>query len=429
VEIFGQERWHLKDLPPSWYDFTDREVEMPDDKLMKLALGELAVFKPLPYLEAIEQASRAMRPLLAFQENSAILEMLKTMEHQEAMTRTALELPDNLRGIGVVTPNIDSLLLRETESMRLAMADLSRFRLPEIEETASLIANLGVGQDHLDALMKYSELGPSLQRAMDSMRTPWLDTFNTVNSVAAFAELQTIGDVLGRMPAFDDVLVSALRANLGDWRDRIKWPQEIFTDLGARSDFYTNLGFNQALTDFPIPAFEESLRIAGLRHEPPPLVERYGTPVPRSIDKDEEESFARTNIAHNWLLRLETQLRQFIDEKMTRAYGSDWPKHRLPKGLYEKWQEKKRISQRNGGREWPLVAYADFTDYELVICKRDNWREVFTPFFDRQESVRESFQRLYPVRLDTMHARSITPDDELLLYVETKRLIKVIIMH
>jgi hypothetical protein len=40
--------------------------------------------------------------------------------------------------------------------------------------------------------------------------------------------------------------------------------------------------------------------------------------------------------------------------------------------------------------------------------------------------VRESFQRLYPIRLDTMHARVIARDDELLLYVETRRLMKAV---
>jgi hypothetical protein len=74
-----------------------------------------------------------------------------------------------------------------------------------------------------------------------------------------------------------------------------------------------------------------------------------------------------------------------------------------------------------------LVEYADFTDYVPVICRADNWREVFSPFFNRPENVRESFQRLHPIRLDTMHARLITQDDELLLHVEVKRLVKVII--
>ena len=118
-------------------------------------------------------------------------------------------------------------------------------------------------------------------------------------------------------------------------------------------------------------------------------------------------------------------VRRFTDRRMTEAYGPDWPWHRLPNDLYEKWARKKQRAEDAGGRVWPLIAYADFTDYELVLCRGDNWREVFVRYFSRPESVRETFQRLYPIRLDTMHARPITQDDELLLYVETRRLMKV----
>ena len=112
---------------------------------------------------------------------------------------------------------------------------------------------------------------------------------------------------------------------------------------------------------------------------------------------------------------------------MTSAFGSDWPKHRLPKDLYDKWHEKKRAAEKVGRGTWPLIAYADFTDYERVICKKDNWREVFGTYFGRPESVRETFQRLHLIRLDTMHGRLIAQADELLLYVEVQRLIKVIV--
>jgi hypothetical protein len=166
--------------------------------------------------------------------------------------------------------------------------------------------------------------------------------------------------------------------------------------------------------------------ISEFRRERPPLIARYGAPVPSSQDDNQEEDFARANKAHDWRQRLETQLRAFIDEQMTLAFGADWPKRRLPNGMYDQWQDKKRKAQQAGAVEWPLISYADFTDYALVICRADNWREVFAAFFGRPESVRESFQRLYPVRLNTMHARLITQDDELLLYVEARRLMKMI---
>ena len=74
-------------------------------------------------------------------------------------------------------------------------------------------------------------------------------------------------------------------------------------------------------------------------------------------------------------------------------------------------------------KEQPLIAYADFSDYIRIIERKDNWARVFKAIFKRPSDVQESFIRLFPVRNITMHARLITLDDELLLRVETRRLI------
>lgn len=81
---------------------------------------------------------------------------------------------------------------------------------------------------------------------------------------------------------------------------------------------------------------------------------------------------------------------------------------------------------KGGQPEQPLIDYADFADYRQIIERKDNWNTVFKPVFGRAEDVRESFQRLFPVRIATMHARIVTQDDELLLVVETKRVLKAI---
>lgn len=49
---------------------------------------------------------------------------------------------------------------------------------------------------------------------------------------------------------------------------------------------------------------------------------------------------------------------------------------------------------------------------------------MFGELFQHKPSVEESFRRLYPVRICTMHARPITADDALFLLVEIKRLSK-----
>jgi len=316
--------------------------------------------------------------------------------------------------------------LRQFEDAQRSIADFNdRFQLPAISETARLLEQFRIDPAKDLLLTRFADQNTSLLRSMESLRAPWLDSQEQMRSIRGFAELQGIGAALQSASVFDETLSAALRVGLGDWRDTITWPKDIFTDLTARSEFYADLGFNHALTDFPAPAFEQSLDIAGLRSEPPTLVDIYGAPA-TPADDDAEEGLRRTNTAHDWLIRLETQLRDFIEKEMTRAFGAKWHKQRLPNGLFEVWQEKKQKAMQAGGKDWPLIAYADFTDYERVICKGDNWKEVFAEFFVSIGSVRESFQRLYPIRLDTMHARPIAQDDELLLYVETRRFVKVI---
>lgn len=372
---------------------------------------------------AVRAAAEAFHSI---SENSALLKIIQSIECDSALMQAALGPLDDLRLAGLFAA--DSPWYSEMERVGQMMAKFeARFRLPEMPEVSRLLAEFQTSPLS-EAVMKITEQSSAVQLAMESMRSPWLDVQEKMRSLTSFAELQGIGHALRNMPTFGENLSAALRIDLGDWRDPITWRPEIFTDLGARSDFYTGLGFNRALTDFPAPAFQESLDIAGLRREPPPLVELYGEPIPRSND-EEEQAFERTNRAHDRLQRLESQLRAFIDEQMTREFGADWPKRRLPNGVHDAWREKKEKAEQAGGQERPLIAYADFTDYELVICKRDNWSEVFGGFFARPESVRESFQRLHLIRLDTMHARPITQDDELLLYVETTRLVKVIVRN
>ena len=365
---------------------------MSDEKLMKSVLDAQKA-----YAEATEAAMRAARPLAdamrAIEENSGIKQVMESIRHHEVALRAALGPFEDLRRDGVLYA--DSPWGREMELARQAITTYeAQFRLPEMTEAARLIAEFRTSRLS-EPLLRYAGQVSSLQHAMESMRTPWLNAQEAMRSVAGFAELQGIGRALMNMPSFGDNLASALRIDLGDWRDTITWRPEILTDLAERSDFYVSLGFDRTLTDFPAPAFQQSLDIAGSGVSRQRWLTGTGFQY-RKPTRMYEEGLARTNTAHNWLLRLEMQLRRFIDDRMTRTFGANWPKGRLPNGLHEKWREKKRKAEQVGGKERPLIAYADFTDYEQVICRGDNWRDIFAAFFGRPESVRESLQRLYP---------------------------------
>ena len=188
--------------------------------------------------------------------------------------------------------------------------------------------------------------------------------------------------------------------------------------------FLLGSGSQLSLSAFPAKAFEQSIDIAGLKEVPSRLEPAYN--FEPETETEDEIAFQRTNTAHDRLQRFETQIRKFIDEQMKSFFGENWIKQQVPEKIRRAWFEKQQKVRDNGGPDWPLIAYADFTDYVPIITRNDNWEKVFKPIFGRSAFVQESFQRLYPIRICTMHARLITQDDELYLYVETKRILTAI---
>lgn len=395
---------------------------MIDDATKKAIAIRESVFLNSDTAARLYQGSKALSNALKIsEENSAIMkkiaeEFTRHDHRHEQLLRAALGPVEELRLAGAL--DTASRLADQFKPMQGMLAEIEkRFRLPELGEAARVFQemhNTGIAS----ILKRYHEETSGIQSALEAMQSPWLDRQNIARSFEGLSGLQSIGHALNSSPSFDEKLTETLRVDLGDWRPNISWPEDIFIDPLARSEFYTARGFNTALTTFPSDAFEEGIELAKL-----------ASPLPSSDDQDsrtEEIGFTRTNIAHDRLQRFETKLRHFINKIMTEAFGKDWIKHRVPGNLRQSWLNKKQKAQDNGGGEHPLLAYADFTDYLTIIIRKDNWNEVFKPYFSRRESVQESFQRIYPIRICTMHARLITQDDELYLLVETKRILKAI---
>jgi hypothetical protein len=311
--------------------------------------------------------------------------------------------------LGMFDPTSD-LHRSISESFNASQAFDGLFRLPEISELGGL-AHQGIAQGVLAREMFQAET--AVQAAMGAMNSPWLQIEGTLASAKAFSGLLAIGRAVDVRPAFDPDLVIGLRAELGDWRDAISFEKIPLIDPISRSGLYLDLGFDPDLTNFTPAAFEESLELAGLR---------VGDPA----DDEGEAGLSRARMAFDQLQRFEVEIRRFIVQVMQAAFGHDWMKARLPPNMLPNWVEKRDKAVAGGQAEQPLIDYADFTDYRLIIERKDNWNTVFKPVFGRVEDVRESFQRLFPVRIATMHARLITQEDQLLLLVETRRVLKAI---
>ena len=334
--------------------------------------------------------------------------------------RVALGPLEDIRRSGHMA--LASQLISETSGLTRLLAAEQQFLLPKLSDATKLFYEYA-NRNELALHTRYSQQVPDLQGLMESMRTPWFDVGNQLQSVDGFTGLHGIGSLLRTFPPFDTRLTDILRLDLGDWREEVIWPSYIATDPFIRTSLYTQQGLNPALTTFPYPAFEEIVTESGLRVPEVPRAEGYDLDG-ESDEGEEAAAFERTNNAHDLLQRFESQLRSFVDERMEAQFGPSWTKHRIPGDMKSLWRDKRR--QDTDGQQWPPISYADFTDYATIITQNDNWRDLFQAVFVNKNSVQESFRRLYPIRLATMHARLITQDDELYLYVETKRILSAI---
>ena len=380
---------------------------------------------PRKTLKIHEALLRQLKPfadhIAGLQTDPAFQRAIDELEQTQSLLRASHGPFEDLRR-NLLLADIPHLA-PQLEAIRSLGIDLERqFRLPKALEIPKLLHDLEIDQT-TRVLAHYREHAAEIRHALESFTTPWLDIRGQVQSLAGFAELHEIGHLLGSMSVFDVGVATRLRDHLGDWRQPIDWPSEILTDPLARSDFYVDRGLDPALANFPASAFDQLTTTAGIKRSAPPLISAYDY-VPEQIRDDEEAGFERNNFAHDRLQRFETHVRSFIDKEMTAAIGERWMKHRVPGDIRREWREKRDRALGDGEAKQRLIAYADFTDYISIIVRRDNWEQVFRQYFRRRALVQESFQRLYPIRVCTMHARVITQDDELFLMAETVRLLK-----
>ena len=312
--------------------------------------------------------------------------------------------------------------LGTTQEWTRVNESLHNFRAPTLAEYEDPLRR------HLDAYNAASrnlnvKSVDELQKWMQNISTPWLNVTNEMQSVQGVVGLYGIGSALRDLSAYSLDLTDGLRLDLGDWREATL-PEGIEDDPIERASFYEDLGFNTDLTAFPNEAFEQLITETGVRTPDVSLLEDYYQ-IPASEDI-EEQGFERTNRAHDVLVRLETHVREFISERMEEGAGPNWIRQRIPGKMRIQWEEKKHRDSNQSNQSLPLIAYADFTDYVDIICQNNNWNDLFESTFERKQSIQESFVRLFPIRLATMHARIITQDDEVYLHVETRRILKAI---
>lgn len=299
------------------------------------------------------------------------------------------------------------------------------FRAPVTKDIESLRM---LAKPTLSSVVLKRQLSPGVNSVIDSlasMRARLIDTQDSERSIAAFTELHSVGAALHRLDAFGHDITRGLRVDLGDWRELPKFDPTLVLEPVARTELYVAQGLDERLTDFPEEAYSASLAASGLG-EDYSLINLREDFLPRESSPAEKAATQRNVFGYEALLKFEQTLRDFLDRVMTMKYGRDWPKQRIHGDRLKLWKEAALAAAETGRPTARLIDYADFTDYERIIVRNDNFTEVFAPVFSSKQRVIESFNRLYPLRLATMHARTLTKEDVLYLVAETCRILQAI---
>jgi hypothetical protein len=293
---------------------------------------------------------------------------------------------------------LPSLQMRN-EIASIAKLYRNNFTLPD----AGAIAKLA---EQARAAKNFHPSISSAIKAMEAMRSPWLDTSRALESVRGLAGIQSIGVGVKSIP-FDTTFTATLRRQLGDWRNVETVPSIILEDPIARSEFYVERGFDSALADFPEDAFDEATEAAGL-----------------VLDEGDEVDFSKHERLYHQLVRVEFELRQYVHRLMAEAFGENWPER--VSDIAKRWQATKQKRLGEGQPEQPfLISYSELSDLQEIMQRKDHFH-LFKPTFRRVESLQETFRRILPARHAVAHCGVVTQVDMITVLAESVRLRSVI---
>lgn len=150
--------------------------------------------------------------------------------------------------------------------------------------------------------------------------------------------------------------------------------------------------------------------LEGIRTEP--LI--YNRDISQWLEKERVQRLKKAK-PYETLKKLETNLRSFIHSKLA-TVSQNWWKDRIPADVRKRAEERKAKNET----QWPWhkrrdlhpIYYVDFTDYMKIIIRKDNWKQVFAPFFWDKDIISAKLRELEPIRNAIAHFRELNEDEQ-----------------
>ena len=248
---------------------------------------------------------------------------------------------------------------------------------------------------------------------MTKLAVPWAFKEHPALSVTGLVRLASLRDIIAEADPYTMPVSGFCQREIGD---PVPFDPEAAPE--EREAAAIDSGTNPEVVAFPPTAYPSVLVVAGFEFNLP------GMDAPKSERGDTTGVFDSRD--RELFHQVEHHLRNLVSTELNRAAGSRWIRRRVPEDTRKKWDERKQEDQDRRGDSYALIYYADLMDLSDIICRKDNWKDVFSPIFKDPNDFQVAMRRLNPIRHAIAHGRPLVRTDQLVLCAEAVRLLRLL---
>lgn len=381
-------------------DSVDKLIKLSESPAMKLA-REFANSPTMQIIQRMKQNNDLERIVTSVQQVNLAFDTL-------AGSPLWVELSDTIKNLNdafIAYEQIAAGMKKTVFAVEQAMIPTAHV-LRAFAESVNLDVQLLSG--HFKSLAEWQS---SLAKRMSAITVPWALEKHLGVSTVGFARIARLHDLAVGAQAFE-------REPSGIFGEELGTPVPYDEAVGDRDVAALNAGFNPEVITFPSETYPQILITAGFSFR----MER----LPSLVSDTGDDSGVFDFRFNALFTQIEHRLRDLIVQELKCLVGKKWYKRRIPEQLRNKWEERRNNDRLDRMDCYSLILYADFMDISEIICRNDNWKDVFQRFFSSKPDFQISMQRLHPIRKALGHSRPLVRSDQLILFCEATRILKAI---
>ena len=252
-----------------------------------------------------------------------------------------------------------------------------------------------------------------LASRLTGLTIPWALEDHPALSVMGLVRLAGMRDIVTEADPYTMPASGLYRHELGE---PLPFDPEVAPE--EREAAAMDSGMNPEVVAFPPVAYPRVLVVAGFK---------FGLPALDAPASDGGDTTGIFHPHHRELLdQVEHRLRKLVAKELRRVAGSRWIRRRVSENTRDKWDRRKQEDQDRRGDSYALIHYADLMDMSDIICRRDNWNDVFSAIFKDRADFQVGMRRLNPIRHAIAHGRPLVRTDQLALCAEAARLLRAL---